>query len=328
MMTTGNMNTITAVNYGEADVLKLTTAQRPAPNANEVLIRNYATDVTAADIMMRTGKPRIGRLYLGLTKPKQPVLGFDFAGEIVAIGEAVTAFSIGDKVFGGTTTLGCYAEFVCVNVNDVITTIPENTSYEEAAPIASSAITVLNFLKGLAHIKPNDRVLINGASGSLGTYAVQYGKYIGAEVTGVCSTTNLALVKSIGADYVIDYTKTNFTQNGKRYDIIFDTVGKRSFSECRKVLSPTGVYLSSVISLSLLLRSLLQSVIGKQKAKFSATGALPAKKRLGYLEEIAAIMASGQLKSVIDRTYTLEELPEAHRYVESGHKKGNVVISC
>lgn len=326
-MTTGNMNTIAAANYGEADVLKLTTAQRPSPKANEVLIRNYATDVTAADIMMRTGKPKIGRLYLGLTKPKQPILGFDFAGEIVAIGQDVTTFSIGDKVFGGTTALGCYAEFVCVNANDVITAIPENTSYEQAAPIASSAITVLNFLKGLAHIRPNDRVLINGASGSLGTYAVQYAKYMGAEVTGVCSTTNLELVKSLGADYVIDYTKTNFTQNGKRYDIIFDTVGKRSFSECRKVLSSTGVYLSSVISFSLLLRSLLQSVIGKQKAKFSATGALPAKKRLAYLEEIAAIMATGQLKSVIDRTYTLEELPEAHRYVESGHKKGNVVIS-
>ncbi len=326
-MTTGNMNTITAANYGEADVLKLTTAQLPSPKANEVLVRNYATDVTAADIMMRNGKPKIGRLYLGLTKPKQPVLGFDFAGEIVAIGEAVTTFAIGDKVFGGTTALGCYAEFVCVNVNDVITVIPENTSYQEAAPIASSAITVLNFLKGLAQIKPNDRVLINGASGSLGTYAVQYAKYIGAEVTGVCSTANLDLVKEIGADYVIDYTKTNFTQNAKRYDIIFDTVGKRSFSECRKVLSPTGIYLSSVIGLPLVFRSLLQALFGRQKAKFSATGALPAKKRLAYLEEIAVIMTTGKLKSVIDRTYTLEELPEAHRHVESGYKKGNVVIS-
>ncbi|OGS79885.1 MAG: Zn-dependent oxidoreductase [Candidatus Fluviicola riflensis] len=324
-MTTGNMNTITANNYGEADVLKMTTAQLPSPKANEVLVRNYATDVTAADIMMRTGKPRIGRLYLGLTKPKHPVLGFDFAGEVVATGQDVSTFSVGDRVFGGTTALGCYAEFVCVNVNDVIARIPENSSFEEVAPVASSAITVINFLKGLGQIKANDRVLINGASGSLGTYAVQYAKYVGAEVTGVCSTANLEMVKGIGADFVIDYTKTNFTQNGKRYDIIFDTVGKRSFSECRKVLSPNGIYLSSVIGLPLLLRSLMQ-VFGRQKARFSATGALPAKKRLAYLNEINTIMATGKLKSVIDRKYTLEELAEAHRYVESGHKKGNVVI--
>ncbi|ASS50926.1 MAG: NAD(P)-dependent alcohol dehydrogenase [Candidatus Fluviicola riflensis] len=319
------MNTITANNYGEADVLKMTTAQLPSPKANEVLVRNYATDVTAADIMMRTGKPRIGRLYLGLTKPKHPVLGFDFAGEVVATGQDVSTFSVGDRVFGGTTALGCYAEFVCVNVNDVIARIPENSSFEEVAPVASSAITVINFLKGLGQIKANDRVLINGASGSLGTYAVQYAKYVGAEVTGVCSTANLEMVKGIGADFVIDYTKTNFTQNGKRYDIIFDTVGKRSFSECRKVLSPNGIYLSSVIGLPLLLRSLMQ-VFGRQKARFSATGALPAKKRLAYLNEINTIMATGKLKSVIDRKYTLEELAEAHRYVESGHKKGNVVI--
>jgi NADPH:quinone reductase-like Zn-dependent oxidoreductase len=326
MITTGMMNAITASKYGEADVLKLTTIKRPSPGENEVLVRNYAANVTAADIMMRNGKPKIGRLYLGLTKPKRTVPGFDFAGEIVGIGHGVNTFTVGDNVFGGTTTLGCYAEFVCVNVNDVITVIPENTSYEEVVPIASSAITVLNFLKGLAQIKPGDRVLINGASGSLGTYAVQYAKYIGAEVTGVCSTSNMELVKSLGADYVIDYTRTNFTQNGRRYEVIFDTVGKQSFSKCRKVLSPNGIYLSSVIGMPLLFRSLLQSIFGKQKAKFSATGALPAKKRLAYLEEIAAIMATGQLKSVIDRTYSLQELPDAHRYVERGHKKGNVVI--
>lgn len=325
-MTTGMMNAITASKYGDADVLKLTTIKRPSPGENEVLVRNHAANVTAADIMMRNGKPKIGRLYLGLTKPKRAVPGFDFAGEIVGTGHGVTTFTIGDKVFGGTTTLGCYAEFVCVNVNDVITIIPENTSYQEAAPVASSAITVLNFLKGLANIKPGDRVLINGASGSLGTYAVQYAKYLGAEVTGVCSASNIELVKSLGADYVIDYTRTNFTQNGRRYEVIFDTVGKQSFSKCRKVLSPNGIYLSSVIGMPLLFRSLWQSIFGKQKAKFSATGALPAKKRLAYLEEIAAIMANGQLKSVIDRTYPLQELPDAHRYVENGHKKGNVVI--
>lgn len=327
-MLTGKMNTITATNYGDAAVLQPAVSPIPSPKANEILLRNYATDVTAADIMMRTGKPKIGRLYLGLTKPKKPVLGFDFAGEVVAIGESVSTFAVGDNVFGGTTALGCNAEFVCVNVHDVITRIPANVSYEEAAPVTSSAVTVLNFLKGLAAIKPNDRILINGASGSLGTYAVQYAKCMGAEVTGVCSTAGLELVQSLGADHVIDYTQTDFTQNGKCYDIIFDTSGKSSFSECRGVLSPEGIYLSSVMSFPLLFRSLLQSIIGKQKVKFSATGALPAKKRLAYLEEIAVLMAEGKFRSVIDRTYKLEELPEAHRYVESGKKKGNVVISC
>lgn len=316
-----------AQSYGTADVLQLKTVKIPWPSANEILIRNYVTNVTAADIMMRTGLPKIGRIYLGLTKPKQPVLGFDFAGEIVALGAAVTTFRVGERVFGGTTKLGCYAEYVCVNQDDVITTIPETTSYEQAAPIASSAITVLNFLKGLAQIKANDRILINGASGGLGTYAVQYAKFVGAEVTGVCSTSNLALVQSLGADFVIDYTHEDFTKNRKHYDIIFDTVGKRSFSECKQSLSPTGIYLSSVISLPLVLRSLVQALFGKRKVKFSATGALPPKKRLAYLLEISELMAEGRFKSVIDRTYIMEELAEAHRYVEGGHKKGNVVIS-
>jgi NADPH:quinone reductase-like Zn-dependent oxidoreductase len=320
------MRAMVASKYGDAAVLQLQTLKTPKPSANEILIRNHVTNVTAADIMMRTGLPKIGRLYLGLTKPKQPVLGFDFAGEVVAIGENVTTFNVGDKVFGGTTKLGCYAEFVCVNEADVITAIPENCSYEQAAPIASSAITVLNFLKGLAAIKANDRLLINGASGSLGTYAVQYAKFVGAEVTGVCSTRNLALVQSLGADFVIDYTQEDFTNNGKQYDLIFDTVGKRSFSECKQSLAPTGIYLSSVIGLPLVLRSLVQAVFGKRKVKFSATGALPAKKRLAYLLEISVIMATGQLTSVIDRSYSLEELAQAHRYVEGGHKKGNVVV--
>ncbi|MDH4473259.1 MAG: NAD(P)-dependent alcohol dehydrogenase [Fluviicola sp.] len=323
-----NMQVMVASAYGTADVLQLQTLKTPSPKANEILIRNYVTNVTAADIMMRTGLPKIGRLYLGLTKPKQPVLGFDFAGEIVAIGEAVTTFRIGDKVFGGTTKLGCYAEYVCVNQEDVITTIPENCSYEQAAPIASSANTVLNFLKGLAQIKANDRILINGASGGLGTYAVQYAKFVGAEVTGVCSSVNVALVQSLGADYVIDYTQEDFTKNRQHYDIIFDTVGKRSFSECKQSLSPTGTYLSSVIGLPLVLRSLVQAIFGKQKVKFSATGALPVKKRLAYLLEIREIMATGHLKSVIDRSYSLENLAQAHQYVEGGHKKGNVVVSC
>lgn len=194
------MKAIVYEQYGSPDVLQLKEVAQPSPKTHEVLIKVHATAVTAADIMMRTGKPAIDRLYLGIKAPKRTILGFEFAGDVVAVGSSVTLFKIGDKVFGGTTTLGCYAEYVCVSEQDVLTTMPENLSYEAAAPVTGSAITVLNFLKGKANVQPNQKVLINGASGGVGTYAVQIAKYLGAEVTAVCSTGNIDLVKSLGAD--------------------------------------------------------------------------------------------------------------------------------
>ena len=265
--------------YGTPEVFKIDEVAKPTPKQNEVLVRNYAATVTGSDIMMRIGKPYVGRLYLGLTKPKTTILGFDFAGEIVETGKDVTIFKVGDKVFGGTTALGCYAEYTCVNMNDVITTMPENISYQEAAPASGSGITVMNFLKGLAKIKAGEKLLVNGASGSLGTYAVQIAKQFGAEVTGVCSTSNIKMVKELGADFVIDYTNTDFTKAGKQYDVIFDTVGKASFSECEKSLTQNGIYLSSVISLPLLWQIMKTSLFGTKKAKSSSTGMLPAKER-------------------------------------------------
>ena len=269
--------------YGTPEVFKIDEVAKPTPKQNEVLVRNYAATVTGSDIMMRIGKPYVGRLYLGLTKPKTTILGFDFAGEIVETGKDVTIFKVGDKVFGGTTALGCYAEYTCVNMNDVITTMPENISYQEAAPASGSGITVMNFLKGLAKIKAGEKLLVNGASGSLGTYAVQIAKQFGAEVTGVCSTSNIKMVKELGADFVIDYTNTDFTKAGKQYDVIFDTVGKASFSECEKSLTQNGIYLSSVISLPLLWQIMKTSLFGTKKAKSSSTGMLPAKERLIYI---------------------------------------------
>jgi NADPH:quinone reductase-like Zn-dependent oxidoreductase len=307
-------------------VFKIEDVSKPVPKHNEVLVRVYAATVTGSDIMMRIGKPYVGRIYLGLSKPKTTILGFDFAGEIVEIGKDVASFNVGDKVFGGTTALGCYAEYICVNVDDVITTIPENIDYQAAAPVSGSAITVMNFLKGLAKIKGGDKLLINGASGSLGTYAVQIAKYFGAEVTGVRSTTNLEMVKKLGADFVIDYTSEDFTKNGNQYDIIFDTVGKITFSSCKNSLTEKGIYLSSVISLPLLLQMMKTTLFGKKKVKSSSTGMLPAKERLDYFLELKEMLKTEMIETVIDTSYPLTQMCDAHKYVEKGHKKGNVVI--
>lgn len=321
------MKAIEATKYGTPEVFKLNKIARPIPKANEVLIRVYASTVTAADIMMRKGKPLIGRLYLGIIRPKKTILGFDFAGEVIEVGHEVTLYKTGDKVFGGTTTLGCYAEYVCVNSEDVLTTIPENTSYEEVAPLSGSAITAWNFLKGEANIQANQKVLINGASGGIGTYAIQIAKHFGAEVTGVCSSGNLEMVKSLGADYVIDYTKEDFTNKGEQYDIIFDTVGKSSYTRCKKSLTQNGVYLSAVFSFQLLIQSILSALSGTKKAKLSATGLLSIKQRLSYLLELKELLKAGKVKSIIDHRYPLSQMAEAHKYVEKGHKKGSVIIA-
>lgn len=313
--------------YGAASVLHLTDVDRPSPRHNEVLIKVYAGSVTAADIMMRKGEPVIGRLYLGLQQPKRQILGFEFAGEIVECGSTVTSFRVGDRVFGGTTTLGCYAEYVCVNVDDVILHIPDTVSYEQAAPVSGSAITVMNFLCGLAQINNSHAVLIYGASGGVGTYAVQIAKYFGAEVTGVCSTANVEMVRSLGADTVIDYTKEDWTQNGKHYDIVFDTVGKLSFAQCSKSLKNNGIYISTVMSFALILQMLFAPFLGKKRAKSSSTGMLSAKQRLSYLREIAAIMNIGKVRTVIDKQFPLAAMQEAHEYVETGRKKGNLIIT-
>lgn len=312
--------------YGTPDVFKIEEVTKPIPKHNEVLVRVYAATVTGSDIMMRIGKPYLGRLYLGLSKPKTTILGFDFAGQIVETGKNVTSFNVGDKVFGGTTALGCYAEYTCVNVDDVIATIPENINYQSAAPVSGSAITVMNFLKGLAKIKAGDTLLINGASGSLGTYAVQIAKHFGAVVTGVCSSKNMKMVKDLGADFVIDYINQDFTKNGKQYDIVFDTTGKITFSSCKNSLTKKGIFLSSVVSFPLLLQMMITSLFAKKKVKSSSTGMLSTKVRLNYFMELKELLEAEKIKTVIDTSYPLSQMCEAHKYVEKGHKKGNVVI--
>jgi NADPH:quinone reductase-like Zn-dependent oxidoreductase len=247
---------------------------------------------------------------------------------IEAVGKEVKLFKEGDSVFGETGVgFSTNAEYVCVPEEGVLTTLPNNMSYEEAAPVCDGALTSLSFLKDIGKIQSGQRVLINGASGSLGSSAVQIAKNFGAEVTGVCSTTNLEMVKSLGAEKVIDYTKEDFIKTGQTYDIIFDTVGKNSFSRCKDSLRENGVYLSPVLGLPLLFQMIWTSKVGSKKAKFSATGLRPVSELRALLSELKESIEEGKIKSIIDRSYPLEQTAEAHRYVDKGHKKGNVVIT-
>ncbi len=277
--------------------------------------------------MTRKGAPFLTRFFTGLVRPKNPILGAEFAGEIEAVGNDVKLFKKGDQVFGADLSgLGAYAEYKCLPEDGVLAIKPANVTWEEAAPVCG-ALAAWNFLTDQATIQSGQKVLINGASGSIGTTAVQIARYFGAEVTGVCSTTNLELVKSLGADQVIDYTQEDFTKSGQTWDVIFDAENKSSFSRCKGSLTQKGVYLKTFPGLTILLQMLWTSKIGSKKAKFSATGLRPVPERLIFLKELIELIEAGKLKAVIDRTYTLEQIVEAHRYVETGHKKGNVVIT-
>jgi len=322
------MKAIVSTKYGSPDVLQLKEVEKPIPKDHEVLIRVRAASVTAADGMMRKGTPFYGRLFIGLMRPNNPIPGTGFAGVIEAVGKEVKLFKEGDSVFGETGVgFSTNAEYVCVPEEGVLTTLPNNMSYEEAAPVCDGALTSLSFLKDIGKIQSGQRVLINGASGSLGSSAVQIAKNFGAEVTGVCSTTNLEMVKSLGAEKVIDYTKEGFIKTGQTYDIIFDTVGKNSFSRCKDSLRENGVYLSPVLGLPLLFQMIWTSKVGSKKAKFSATGLRPVSELRALLSELKESIEEGKIKSIIDRSYPLEQTAEAHRYVDKGHKKGNVVIT-
>ncbi|MEO9892255.1 NAD(P)-dependent alcohol dehydrogenase [Aurantibacter sp.] len=322
------MKAIITTKYGSPDVLELRDIEKPIPKDNEVLIKIYAATITTAETMMRTGYPLIGRLFMGVTKPKHAVSGSGFSGEVEAIGKGVKLFKIGDAVFGESLShFGTHAEYVCIKEDGIIALKPDNISHEQAAVVGDGYVTSLNFLKNLAKIKRGQRILIIGASGSLGTAAVQLAKHFGGIVTGVCSTRNLDLVKSLGADNVIDYTQGDFTKNGVLYDVIYDTLGKSSFAKCKTSLTENGAYISPVLSVTLLFQMIKTSVFGVKKAIFSATGTLPIATIKSFLNEIKELMTAGQLNAVIDKRYAMEQIVEAHRYIETGRKKGNVVMS-
>ncbi|HBX69734.1 MAG TPA: NAD(P)-dependent alcohol dehydrogenase [Chloroflexi bacterium] len=315
------MKAITYTKFGPPEVLQLVDVPKPIPKEHEVLIKIYAGTVTIEEPGWRASPG-----FNGFLKPRNPILGEEFAGEIESIGKAVTKFKVGDQVYG-IDSFGAHAEYKCISEDKALVAKPSNLSYEEAAAIPNGALTALPFLRNKGNIQSGQKVLINGASGSVGTAAVQIAKYFGAEVTGVCSTPNIEMVQSLGADQVIDYTQNDFTKNGKTYDIIFDTVGKRSFSECKGSLTENGVYLTTVPTPAIMLKAIWPAKHGK-KAGFVAAGLRSASQKIEDLLFINELIEAGKLIAVIDRRYPLEQLAEAHRYVATKRKKGNVVITA
>jgi len=323
------MQAVICTNYGPPEVLQLQEVPKPMPQANEILVKIHATTVSTADVIDRGFsippylKPT-AKLTLGITRPRKPIPGFELAGEIESIGKKVRRYNEGDKVFASTFEFGfgCYAEYVCLTETDTIALMPTNLTYEEAAAVPLGGLTALAFLRDIARIKPEQKVLIYGASGSVGTYAVQLSRYYGVEVTGVCSTANLKMVKSLGADFTVDYTQEDFIEDNKTYDIIFDVVNKLSFTQCKNSLNQQGIYLVTFPSFRFLMQMLRTSMIGNKKAKSGEASEKP--EDLIFLK---TLIENGKLQPVIDKSYPLEKIVDAHRYVEQGHKKGNVVIS-
>ncbi|MFD2824642.1 NAD(P)-dependent alcohol dehydrogenase [Lacinutrix iliipiscaria] len=310
-------------NYGSPEVIQIINTEKPTPKPNEVLVKIKTSSVTRADTMMRQGVPKYGRLFLGLFKPKNTALGTGFSGVVESIGSQVTKFNIGDEVFGEKLfSNGCNAEFLCVSEDLVIEIKPNNISHLEAAPICDGFLTSYNFLKDIADLKQGQHILINGASGSLGSAAVQLAKVMGAKVTAVCSTRNIDFVKSIGADEVIDYTKTSMANIQEKYNVIYDSVGTLSYKDSKKLISSNGVFMTPVLSGQILYRMLFNS----KKVKFAATGIKKTEELKRLFLELVDLFKQGKLYTNIDKSYKLSDIADAHHYLETGRKVGNVVI--
>jgi NADPH:quinone reductase-like Zn-dependent oxidoreductase len=309
--------------YGAPDVLRLEDVERPVPNEDEVLVKIHATTVTRSDCGVRGGKPFISRFFTGLRRPKQRILGTELAGEVEAVGASVSQFAVGDHVFGTTSAFrfGAHAEFICMRESAPLAHKPTGMSFEEAAAVCDGAILALMGLRP-AGLRKGRTILVYGASGSIGTAGVQLARYLEADVTAVCNTKNLELVRSLGADRVIDYTREDFTKNGETYDIIFDAVGKLSFRRCRGSLKRGGIYLPTD-GLQNLILVLLTSRIGDKKVMFPIPPRYT-KRDVLFLKEL---IEAGKYRAVIDRRYPLEDVVDATSYVETRQKIGNVVLT-
>ncbi len=317
------MKAVVYERYGPPEVQRLEDVDRPVPKENEVLVKIHASTVTRTDCGVREGKPFVVRFFFGLRRPKQRILGTELAGEVAAVGAAVTEFAVGDQVFGSTAAFksGAHAEFICTRESDPLVHKPSGMTFEDAAAVSDGAILALMCLQSVRQ-QTGQTILVYGASGSIGTAGVQLAKHFGANVTGVCSTKNVALVKSLGADSVIDYTKEDFTRNGQTYDVIFDAVGKHSFSRCRDSLKRGGAYVATDGFRNLLLQ-LWTSRIGDKKVVFPIPPRYT-KKTVLFLKDL---IEAGKYRPVVDRCYPLEDVVEATRYVETQQKIGNVVLT-
>lgn len=326
-MTPATMKAAVLTRYGAPKNIKIETLKQPTPKANEVLVKVYATPVTTADTMMRRADPAISRLLLGFTRPRNNIMGTCFAGKVVGVGAEVEDFAVGDRVFGESGIgFAANAEYVCVPQDGVIDWIPLALSYADAATLCDGPLTSYHFLKTLANIQPGQSVLIIGASGSLGTAAVQLARAFGARVTGVCSTRNVELVRSLGAQTVIDYTKVDVNSAEKKFDVVFDTISNTSYPKCKHLLNETGIYMTPVLKFSVLFNILYTHLFSNQSVKFDAAGLRPPSQLRGYLTEIITLITQGKLRVVIDQQYPLTEAVAAHEYVDSGRKRGNVVL--
>lgn len=321
------MQAITFEHYGQADVVRTAALPTPSPADDEVLVRVRATTVTPVDSVFRSGRTLAARLYTGLLRPRLRVLGTEFAGEVEAVGARVTRFRVGDRVFGAPTDgVGAHAQFVCVPQAGVLGIMPAGLDFEQAAAVCNGALTALPFLRDVGQLQAGQHILINGAAGSIGSAAVQLAKQLGARVTAVAGPGRGELLRSLGADEVIDYRTHDFCTARNRYDVIFDTVGKRSFGACRRALRPAGRYLNPVLGLGLMASMLITKLLGSRRALFAATGLRPESTRAADLQQIAGLLARGSLRIPIDRCFEFAQAAQAYRYVEAGHKAGNVVL--
>ena len=318
------MRALVYTKYGPPEVVKLKEVKKPVPEDNEVLIKIHAATVNRTDCGFRSAEYFVSRLFSGLFKPKNEILGNEFAGVVDRVGKNVRSFKAGDKVFGyNDTKFGAHGEYMTMPENGAITAMPVNFSFGEAAPITEGGHYALCDIRS-AKIQPGQNILINGATGAIGSAAVQLVKYFGARVTAVCNTLNIELVKSLGADVVIDYTKEDFTNTDQRFDFVFDAVGKSSFGKCRRLLKKKGIYISTELGKNSenILLALTTPIFCSKRVLFPIPSI--SKEDVVFLKELAE---AGKYKPVIDRYYTLEQIVEAYRYVESGQKTGNVVIT-